>query len=68
MSEQDYPKSVYSSATMGLLIVIGTVVVVGGIFILALISGASSHGGDSQAEAVAPAAEQAASSTPASGH
>ncbi len=59
MSEQESTKGPFSSAFMGVVIVIGTVVVVGGIFVFALISGAShgaeggGHGADTNATAPA---------------
>jgi hypothetical protein len=40
MSGDQTPKPLYASAAGGVIIVIGTVLVVGGIFILALASGA----------------------------
>lgn len=62
MSEQQSEKSIFSSAFMGIVIVIGTVVVCGGIFVLLLAKSAedhAAHGGDHAAEQgeAAPAAD-----------
>ncbi len=43
MSEQQSEKSIFSSAFMGIVIVIGTVVVCGGIFVLLLVKSAEDH-------------------------
>lgn len=45
MSEQESTKGPFSSVFMGVVIVIATVAVVGGIFVFALVSGAD-HGTD----------------------